>query len=506
MRTGLCLTLAFAMLTVEPNLAQSSQIKEMEQSLEEKKGVDYVDAALELSALLLKEKRQDAALGLAEKAYFAAKKLALRDRQALALLRRGQATAAQPSKLNLSKAKGYKLMEDGLAMAEDPSLKREILEGMKSLANDMGRRREVRELERKLALLRGEKLEEEVDSLSRQQALLLAQQAQLEGMVKEKENAIRSMTTEQMRRELLLAGKERLLDSLRYSSALDSMKLAQSELQLRQQAAELSARESELALRNSQRKFFVALAALGLLLAGGLFYRYRVTREHNLLLAQKNEIIEEERRRSENLLLNILPFTVAEELKRQGFAAARRYEEATVLFADFVGFSRLSKQMPPEELVSTLDHAFKHFDRIVGQYKLEKIKTIGDAYMCAGGVPAGDGEHPGNMVRAALDIQQFLSDWNRERLDAGKPAFEARIGIHTGPVVAGVVGNRKFAYDIWGETVNVAARMESNGEPGRVNISSSTYHRVKDVFRCSSRGRIAARNVGEIEMYFVERA
>jgi hypothetical protein len=179
-------------------------------------------------------------------------------------------------------------------------------------------------------------------------------------MVKEKENAIRSMTTEQMRRELLLAGKERLLDSLRYSSALDSMKLAQSELQLRQQAAELSARESELALRNSQRKFFVALAALGLLLAGGLFYRYRVTREHNLLLAQKNEIIEEERRRSENLLLNILPFTVAEELKRQGFAAARRYEEATVLFADFVGFSRLSKQMPPEELVSTLDHAFKH--------------------------------------------------------------------------------------------------------------------------------------------------
>ena len=464
-----------------------------------------MSAALELSALQLKEKRHEAALVLAEKAYAAAKKLEARDLRARALLYRGLATAAQPSKLNLSKSKGFKLMEDGLAMTEDPQLKGEILENMKNLANAMGRRREAKDIERKLALMRGEKLEEEVDSLSRQQEVLKAQQAQLQSVVQEKENAIRNMTTEQMRRELLLTEKERLLDALRYNSTLDSMKLAQSQLQLRQQAAELSARESELALRNSQRKFFVALAALGLLLAGGLFYRYRVTREHNLLLAQKNEIIEEERRRSENLLLNILPFTVAEELKRQGFAAARRYEEATVLFADFVGFSRLSKQMLPEELVSTLDHAFKNFDRIVGQYKLEKIKTIGDAYMCAGGVPSDDGDHPGNMVRAALDIQQFLNDWNRERVAGGQPAFEARIGIHTGPVVAGVVGNRKFAYDIWGETVNVAARMESNGEPGRVNISSSTYNYVKDVFRCSSRGRIAAKNVGEIEMYFVER-
>lgn len=211
-----------------------------------------------------------------------------------------------------------------------------------------------------------------------------------------------------------------------------------------------------------------------------------------------------EKKKSDDLLLNILPEEVAEELKAKGEAEARHIDEATVLFTDFEGFTILSEQMEPKELVSEIDICFRAFDQIMQKHGVEKIKTIGDAYMAAGGLPAPKTTHAEDVVRAALDIQQFMVQHKADRMAEGKSFFEIRIGIHSGPVVAGIVGLKKFAYDIWGDTVNVASRMESAGSVGRINISGSTYALVKDKFRCLHRGKIAAKNKGEIDMYFVE--
>jgi class 3 adenylate cyclase len=144
------------------------------------------------------------------------------------------------------------------------------------------------------------------------------------------------------------------------------------------------------------------------------------------------------------------------------------------------------------------------FDDIIERNKLEKIKTIGDSYMCAGGIPTPDNEHPYKIVKAGLEIQEYVIQNNLRRMEKGLPPWEIRVGIHVGPLVAGVVGKKKYAYDIWGSTVNIASRMESNGEPGLVNISSATYELIKDRFRCKYRGKIYAKNVGEVDMYFID--
>ncbi|TMI85642.1 MAG: adenylate/guanylate cyclase domain-containing protein, partial [Bacteroidetes bacterium] len=150
------------------------------------------------------------------------------------------------------------------------------------------------------------------------------------------------------------------------------------------------------------------------------------------------------------------------------------------------------------------NECFVAFDKIIENHKLEKIKTIGDSYMCAGGIPVPDEEHTINIIKASLDIQEQMRSKNEQRRAAGQSPWELRIGIHTGPVVAGVVGKNKYAYDIWGSTVNIASRMESNGEPGKVNISSATYDLIKGRYNCIYRGKIFAKNVGEVDMYFVE--
>jgi class 3 adenylate cyclase len=195
---------------------------------------------------------------------------------------------------------------------------------------------------------------------------------------------------------------------------------------------------------------------------------------------------------------------VAEELKKQGKTKARYFEDVSVLFADFVGFSQITEQLTPQQLVTELDTCFQKFDEIMAKYALEKIKTIGDAYMCAGGLPDGGGAQLRDMVAAAKEMQSWLKEWNAGREKAGQPRFDARIGIHCGPVVAGVVGSKKFAFDIWGDTVNIAARIEQAGEGGRINISGDAYKAIKDHFPCHYRGKISAKNKGEIDMYFVE--
>ncbi len=264
---------------------------------------------------------------------------------------------------------------------------------------------------------------------------------------------------------------------------------------------EVSKKQIEVDLLNQQKKnqqiiVIATIIALFLLclLAFGLYRRYQFIRV-------TNQIIEKERERSENLLLNILPKETAQELKQSGKVQAKSFESVTVLFADFKGFTQYAEKLSPEKLVESVDFYFSKFDEIMENYGLEKIKTIGDAYMCAGGLPFPTEDHAYKMVCAAMEIVEFVKDTKAS--NTGAHQFDIRIGINTGPVVAGVVGTKKFAYDIWGDTVNIASRMESNSEPGKINVSENTYTLIKDAFDCTYRGEIDAKHKGMMKMYFV---
>src|SRR5579862_4875324 len=217
-----------------------------------------------------------------------------------------------------------------------------------------------------------------------------------------------------------------------------------------------------------------------------------------------NRMLDSQKAQIEQLLLNILPAEVASELQARGTATPRFYERVSVLFTDFKGFTKIADELSPQEVVSELNECFIEFDAIIEKYGLEKIKTIGDAYMCAGGIPTERDGHVSSMVRAAIEIQQWMILRNNRRMEQGIEPWTIRIGMHVGPLVAGVVGKKKYGYDIWGSTVNVASRMESNGEPGKVNISEAVYHSIRGEFTCTHRGKIYAKNIGAIDMYFVD--
>lgn len=221
----------------------------------------------------------------------------------------------------------------------------------------------------------------------------------------------------------------------------------------------------------------------------------------NKVMERTNEL-QVEKKKSDDLLLNILPEDIANELKQTGRTRPRSYEVATVMFTDFENFTSKSEKLTPEELVSIIDTCFKKFDQIISKYNIEKIKTIGDAYLCVSGLPDTNSHNATNVVDAAVEILEAIDEF-RENAD-NKSYFDIRIGIHTGPLVAGVVGDKKFAFDIWGDTVNTASRMEQNSEPNKINISQSTYDLVKEKYHCTFRGKRAAKNKGMIEMYFVD--
>ncbi len=209
----------------------------------------------------------------------------------------------------------------------------------------------------------------------------------------------------------------------------------------------------------------------------------------------------------EELILNILPKEIAKEIEKDGLAKPKKYDLVTVFFADIKGFSQHAERLNPEELLEELNYYYSAFDLIIEEYGVEKIKTIGDAYMAAAGVPIPNKTNPFDTVNAALAIQDFLEKTTALRIEQGRKPFEFRIGIHSGPVVAGIVGLKKFAYDIWGDTVNIASRMEENGAIGKINISRSTYDLLKEnsEFSFTPRGKIQAKGKGMLEMFYVAR-
>ena len=223
----------------------------------------------------------------------------------------------------------------------------------------------------------------------------------------------------------------------------------------------------------------------------------------NASMAEEN--LELEKKKSEALLLNILPTDVAEELKDKGFTLPVSHDSVSVLFTDFVGFTQSSRMMEPQMLVRELDNCFSYFDNLMEKHRLEKLKTIGDAYMCAGGIPIANKTHAIDCCLVALRIKDFMAQRARRRKVKKQPHWQVRIGLHTGPLVAGVVGAKKFAYDVWGDTVNIASRLESTGKPGEINISRDTYERVEPYFICRYRGKLPVKGGGKIDMYFVKR-
>lgn len=286
----------------------------------------------------------------------------------------------------------------------------------------------------------------------------------------------------------------RKLQQMEFSRQLFEDSLKQEEAKLRVALAH----KQELAEKDKTRNALIGGGLLLMLLALTSYQRYRYT-------AKAKAQIQKEKDRSEELLLNILPAEIADELKIKGYVDAKQIEQVTVLFTDFEGFTALSESMQPQNLVNLLNECFSAFDQIMEKYQIEKIKTIGDAYMAASGLHQNKSNHAETMVKAALEINDFIKEKSIQQKALQLPFFNIRIGIHTGPLVAGIVGLKKFQYDIWGDTVNTAQRLEAAGAVGQVNISKTTFNLIKNQpdFSFYFRGQQAVKGKGKLDMYFV---
>jgi adenylate cyclase len=328
-----------------------------------------------------------------------------------------------------------------------------------------------------------------VGDLQQKEKKLVQENNEVKQSVSAKDAQLQNVTQLKDKAEKIASQKAKLLKIKEDDNALNELAREQAELELEQ--------------ANYFRNILLLILGFALVLVGLIFKRYLENQKQKKALLEKNKLIEDEKQRSEELLLNILPAPIALELKNTGKAQPKRHEHASVMFTDFNNFTKISEQLSPEQLVFELDTYFKAFDFIVSQYKLEKIKTIGDAYMCASGL-SDKIATPIPIIKAALEIQQYLNEVKIEKMRKNEPYFEAKIGIHTGPVVAGVVGVNKFAYDIWGDTVNIAARLQDKCEAGKLNVSQATYELIKYDFKTIHRGKIPAKNKGMIDMYYVQ--
>ncbi len=522
------------------SFGQSTKIATQKKIVESSKGSEKISALIRLSEYLMAEDFHRKAIKPAKEA----KKLAIdsnrKELAAIALNREGKATYS--GGILRGRRKGENLLKESLSIlpkGKNINLKIENLELLEKYSRLRGNAMDSYKYKKELAVIKGlpmpkppenvggrfnkkrkmieeiseekeelteekEELTESLKSVTAETKQLKTQRKRLDQAITQQRERISTLSKYQMEQEMELMEKARLLDSLEFVRVLDSFKLKQQMVVLKEQNMELREQSMKLDLQKSQRNFWGVLSALGLLIGISLWSRYRSIKKHSDQLEEKNEIIAKEQERSDELLLNILPQKVAEELKENGVAKARKYDLATVLFTDFVGFSKSASEMAPEVLVYELDFYFKKFDEIITKYGLEKIKTIGDSYMCAGGLPNRSANHPFKVMSAAIEIQKFMNQWKDHKKAKGEVFFEARIGIHSGPIVAGVVGKKKYAYDIWGNTVNIASRLESACEPGQINISKKTYDLVKSKFEAETRGKIDAKNIGEIEMFYLK--
>ncbi len=300
---------------------------------------------------------------------------------------------------------------------------------------------------------------------------------------------------------------ERELLELQVATQAAQIEAKEAEIEVNEQRAQ-RLEEQEARLKAEQEQFQAEQEQLYIAGAGGVLVAFVII---FALIARSNarkkanKLLSAEKERSEKLLLNILPATIAEELKTHDAVAPVKHPNVSILFTDFVGFSSIAEQMNEEDLVEELKTAFGAFDRISAEFGLEKIKTIGDAYMAAAGLVEEDPHHALNAIAAGMAMQEFMKAWNRDQISRGRTPWKLRLGIHSGEVVAGVVGERKYAYDIWGKAVNLASRMESAGEAGKVNVSASTFELTRNMVEFEERRSDYAKNIGEVDMYFVRR-
>lgn len=407
-------------------------------------------------------------------------------RQCAALIASGQDLQLEHVEANGHRLMGEMLLQNPAASADDRVRAIQELRQASRLFTLAGYHERVDSIQAQLRAIAGDDAAEEwvaYDAPRRRRRpsdTTAFNETALSAIVALQNQEIEALGDSQLRQLLRIQQQGLALDSFRFQALDDSFRLMQQAMLLDEQRA--------INREEVQRRNFFLVLALGVLVALVLLYlRYRSAQLYQ-------ERIREARQRSDELLLNILPASVAKELKETGKATARRYEHATVMFSDFVGFSRVAASREPEELVAMLDRTFVAFDEITSRHGLEKIKTIGDAYMCVSGVPEAHSDHAARAVRAALDVQRFLA------LDG---QFEARIGIHSGAVVAGVVGRDKFAFDIWGDTVNQAARLEAVGQPGEVTVSKTTRDLLSEEFECERLGVFEAKNIGTLDRYRV---
>lgn len=391
-----------------------------------------------------------------------------------------------------------------LCMILSSGLEAQSKKELKSQNEDL--KRQYEELAAEKAKLEREKLDVEADrawvneqvrklydeNIKKQRSL-----EKTESVVKETKELVEKSQAILQKTKVELKQQSDSISILAKAKEMSELELEQQRLETENQKLEIYKQKLETENQKvTQRVLLVGLAFI-VSVAGLLFFLWISRR-------RAGAVLEKEKKKSDDLLLNILPMEIAEELKHKGKSKAKSYTMVTVLFADIKNFTKISEKLSPDKIIEELDYIFGAFDEIIERHNIEKIKVIGDAYMCAGGVPVANTTNPFDVVNAAREMQAFMLKVSIDRKTKNEEYMELRIGIHTGPVVAGVVGTKKFTYDIWGDAVNTASRMESAGEPGKINISRATYDIVKDQYNCVSRGKIEAKNKGEIEMFFVE--
>ena len=391
------------------------------------------------------------------------------------------------------------------------------------LANQDFQELTIRQLETEKNRLELTSANLELGAIKKEQELNILKKEQLVQTAFIKNKALEA---ERIKQDLLLAAKQietsekdKEIAELQFLESNQKLEIAKREAAEKEKSLQIEGLKQEKEIQElqigqqEQFKRFAYLLGLGLLTVLGLILTgFVFARKTNKVLASKNqkiekqnELIEKERDKSDQLLLNVLPSETANELKTKGFATPKSYKQVSVMFTDFTNFTSISSGFSPEKIIEELNICFKEFDRIIELHNLEKIKTIGDSYMVAGGIPIANTTNARDTVNAAIEMQKFIENKYQEQNSIGKPYWRMRVGIHTGPVVAGVIGDKKFAYDIWGDTVNTASRMESSSQPAKVNISENTYLLVKDDFSFKQRGTIEAKGKGGMKMYFVHR-